>query len=312
MTLQASGGCTSIKGRYGVSGAAIAIRLRALKENDCAEQTTIVQLAMVDGLRKATSFEVVRVAGGAADKLVLRSATGVELLRFGLDDIDALGVADWRLTRYTVDGLTSEASVEPPAVLSFRLRRDNPTRRTSSGRATGSSGCNGVVAQFYRSADVLSFGELQRTDAPCTPRLADQEAAMVAVLDATSLSLSLPPDRLILTSTDTGDSLEFSSQRPLEGTTWLLEPGPWMRRSGGAVTLRLGAGTATGEGPCGPYRATYATDGRFITFADIEGAGVDACSDSRSETSSPSVGCGGRCCSIVISRSYAWSTPSEA
>lgn len=281
--LRASGGCTLFRGRYGRTGAAIDIRLRGLKRNDCAEQTTMVQLAMVDGLRQASSFEIIGGSEYTDDKLVLRDADGVELLRFGLDDVGALEMADWRLSSYTAEGRTILAAGEPQAVVSFRPDRASAARRSASGQLTGSTGCNGVVAEFSRSADVLSVGQLDRTDAPCTPELAAQEAAMVRVLEASSQMLSLPPDRLVLTSSDTGERLDFVSQRPLEGSTWLLAGGPGIGDPGGEVTLRLSDGVAVGEGPCGAYRGRYATDGVFVTFAGLEGAADDTCDERKSE-----------------------------
>ena len=281
--LRASGSCTLFRGRYGRTGAAIDIRLRGLKRNDCAEQTTMVQLAMVDGLRQASSFEIIGGTEPIDDKLVLRDVDGVELLRFGLDDVAALEMADWRLSSYTADGRTIPAAEEQQAVVSFRPERASVARRSASGQLTGSTGCNGVVAEFTRSADVLSVGQLDRTDAPCTPELAAQEAAMVRVLEATSQTLSLPPDRLVLTSSDTGERLDFVSQRPLEGSTWLLAGGPGIPDPGSEVTLRLSDGVVAGEGPCGPYRGRYATDGVFVTFAGLEGAADDTCDDRKSE-----------------------------
>ena len=281
--LRASGGCTLFRGRYGRTGAAIDIRPRGLKRNDCAEQTTMVQLAMVKGLRRASSFEIIGGTESMDDKLVLRDGDGVELLRFGLDDVGTLEMADWRLASYTADGRTVPAAEEQPAVVSFRPERASVARRSASGQLTGSTGCNGVVAGFSRSADVLSVGPLDRTDAPCTPELAAQETAMLRVLEATSQTLSLPPDRLVLTSSDTGERLDFVSQRPLEGSTWLLAGGPGITEPGSEVTLSLSDGVVAGEGPCGAYRGRYATDGVFVTFAGLEGGAGDACDDRTSE-----------------------------
>ena len=42
------------------------------------------------------------------------------------------------------------------------------------------------------------------------------------------------------------------------------------------VTLRLVGGTVSGEGPCGSYTGTYASDGRFITLRDLRSVGGDA------------------------------------
>ncbi len=139
------------------------------------------------------------------------------------------------------------------------------------------------MAEFYRHANVLSFSQLDRTDAPCTPALAAQEAAIVSVLDATSLTLALPPDHLTLTSGDTGDSLDFVSSRPLEGSTWLLATGPWYSPGADAVTLWLNDGALTGEGPCGSYSGRYVTDGLFISFTDVMGSGDDECVDPQIE-----------------------------
>lgn len=140
------------------------------------------------------------------------------------------------------------------------------------------------MGDFFRRSGVLSFGELEFTDAPCASALAAQQAAMQDVLGSAAIRVELPADRLVLTSTDTGNRLEFVSQTPLEGTTW------WLSRTaveGGVrearVTLRLQDGLATGEGPCGPFSASYVTDGLFITFADARGARDESCSERRSE-----------------------------
>jgi hypothetical protein len=107
---------------------------------------------------------------------------------------------------------------------------------------------------------------------------------MAAVLDATAIGVELPADRLILTSADTAERLEFVSETPLEGTTW------WLSRTaaeGGTrderVTLRLEDGIASGQGPCGPFGANYVSDGHFITFSDARGARDETCSELRSE-----------------------------
>ena len=164
--------------------------------------------------------------------------TAHELLRFGLDDIGALEVGEWRLESYTVDGQRTPADPGQPAVLSFRPDRRNEARRVSSGPASGSTGCNGFVAEFFRRADVMSFGELERTEAPCTPSMAAQEEAMLAVLDATSLRVALTPDQLVLTSSDSGDSLALRPARPLEGSTWLLTNVPGTAAIADPVTLQ--------------------------------------------------------------------------
>ncbi len=281
--LEGSGGCSKVRGRYGTVGSALKIHLKQLPERTCAENVAIVQQAVESGLKKAASHEVVPGATAAEGKLVIRSAGGDELLRYGLDDLALLDGAEWRLRSYTVAGQTMNASTEQPAVLSFRPSTDSYYKRRQSGPLSGSTGCNGIVAEFYRHADVLSFSELERTDAPCTAELVAQEGAMTTVLDATSIRLDLPYDRLVLTSSDSGEELEFVSQAPLERSTWLMQWNDQGLRSDARVTLRLEDGKASGEGPCGPYTASYATDGVFVTFRDLQGAGDETCSELKVE-----------------------------
>ena len=121
------------------------------------------------------------------------------------------------------------------------------------------------------------------------PRVGEQRpggrAARVraAVLDATAIRLDLPADRLILASADTDDRLAFVSQSPLEGTTWWLDRTAFGDTGGERYTLHLDNGSATGEGPCGAYSASYVTDGAFITFGDVKGARDEDCAQSRRE-----------------------------
>jgi hypothetical protein len=49
------------------------------------------------------------------------------------------------------------------------------------------------------------------------------------------------------------------------------------------VTLRLADGSLGGEGPCGPYRGRYASDGVFITISAIEGAPGRGCAARRQQ-----------------------------
>jgi heat shock protein HslJ len=281
---EGSGGCSKVTGSYGVNGAALSLRPKQRADRSCAENLAIVQQAVESGLKKAAAFEVEAGASGMDDELVIYSITGAEVLRYGLDDLALLDGAEWRLESYTTDGQAVEASDEMPALLSFRPDSEAASKRRQSGPLVGSTGCNGIVAEFFRHADVISFSQLGLTDAPCTDELASQEAAMTRVLDATAIRIDLPADRLVMTSADTEERLEFLSQTPLEGTTW------WLQRTAaeGAtrdqrITLRLEDGLASGEGPCGPYSASYVTDGAFITFSDARGARDEGCSELRTE-----------------------------
>jgi heat shock protein HslJ len=211
---------------------------------------------------------------------VLRDAIGVEHLRFEPDDVSALESGEWRLTSFVRDGVTTTADPTQPAVLAFRPTPGSPAdgaERRSRGDLVGSSGCNGIVGTYARSGDVLSLGPLDVSDAPCPDALAAQESAVLGVLDSEALLLDLPADQLTLSVTDGGDRLEYVAGDPLEGTTWRLD-----RLAGTApptqpITLHLAEGRLSGEGPCGAYEGAYATDGRFLTFRELEPGGRQGC-----------------------------------
>ena len=231
---------------------------------------------MVEGLRGAFAFEIAAAAGIPGDgALVLRDGEGVAVLRFAVDDVSSLTDETWLLTSYTV-GRADPACLHrarPPCWHS-RPMGDRACAGEGQGDTVGSSGCNGIVGVYARDADLLRFRDLEVTPAPCPADLAAQEAAILAVLESSVVSLDLPPDRLVLTSADTGERLEFVTSTPLEGSTWLLAAIPGRSDTETPVTLRLEGGIVTGEGPCGPYRGRYATDGIFIRFHEVSGSAV--------------------------------------
>lgn len=282
MTLRAgqvrgSTGCTRLSGRYGRVGQALAFELADRRRGACAERVGLVASSLTGALARAASFEVVRASDGSGAQLVVRDADGREDLRFELDGSGPLSAGDWRLQSYTSAGRTVAADPTQPAVLAFRPTRSRDLQRRSSGDVVASTGCNGIVGTYLRQADVLSLGSLERTDAPCSPTLASQEAAVVAVLENPSLTLDLSLDGLILISPDTGDRLEFLSPAPLEGTTWLLAALPESRGGEDTVTLRLEGGMLDGEGPCGPFVGRYVAEGVFVTLDDISAADATGC-----------------------------------
>ena len=279
-SVEASGGCTAFSGRYGTVGRAITFTLKGLKSNDCAEQTTMVQEAMVDALRKAAAYAI--EARDDGNELVLISANGSELLRFGLGGTRSLEPWRWRLTSYKMDGQQQSAAAEFPSDLAFEVRSRRAARGVESGSVLGGTGCNGFRATFARAADVISFGPLDLTDAPCPDGLEQQEAAVLKVLDATSASVVLAPDMLTLTADDGGTLLEYRAEPPIERTTWLRAPVPAGDREAW-TSLRLEDGLVTGTGPCGPYAGSYVSDGLFITFSDLRGADVVECDRTREE-----------------------------
>jgi heat shock protein HslJ len=275
--VRGSTGCNRLTGRYGRVGQALAFELVDRRQGACAARVALVASSLTDALERAASFEVVLASDEIGAQLIVRDADGHEDLRFELDGSGALPAGDWRLQSYTSAGRTVAADPAQPAVLAFRPIRSRDLQRRSSGDIVASTGCNGIVGTYLRRADVLSLGPLERTDAPCAPTLAAQEAAIMAVLESPSLALDLSLDGLTLASPDTDDRLEFLSAAPLEGTTWLLAAVPGSRGSEDTVTLQLQGGTLHGEGPCGPFAGHYVSEGVFLTLDDISAADVTGC-----------------------------------
>lgn len=282
--LEASGGCTPFNGTYGTTGSAIDVKLERVRKNDCGEQTTMVQLAMVAGLRQAARFET-SVVGGESGLSVFDHG-GVLRLHFGLDDVSSFAgtraTTEWLLTGFTFDGTRQDAGGDASAQITFSPGRANEAKGRTSGEVLGSTGCNGFRAAFSISANVMSLGELSTTDAPCAPSTLVQQEAVLDVLEASAIAVSFPPDRMTLTSSDSGTTLEYQAVPSTEGSTWFRSPMP-TEGEGDPVTLRLSAGMATGEGPCGPYSAGYVTDGVFITFSDARGSDDGVCEKAKDE-----------------------------
>ncbi len=278
--LRGSTGCSRLLGSYGRIGQALRFKLKARQAAGCSRGASLAGHAMTRSLAQAARFEIVGPAGGTGAALVIRDADGVEDLRFEIDDASPLAAGEWRLVSYTVAGTTAAADPAQPALLTFSADSSGEVRRSSSGDVIGSSGCNGLVGRFARRADVLSFRRLEHTDAPCPAQLVAQEAAVLAILDAPSLRLDLPLDRLVIVAEGGGDSLEFVTSSPVEGTTWLLGGVaglPDARSAPSTVTLRLDGDLLSGEGPCGPYTGRSVASGVFLSLSDLRGQDVVGC-----------------------------------
>lgn len=276
-SLRGSGGCDRLRGRYGRMGDVIRVRSLGAPATTCAEQTVLVEQAMIEGLRKASRFSIVSSEARLGAELVLRDQEGTETLRFMVDDVGSLTAESWLLTSWTVGGRTQPASTSQAAVLAFEADGGSRLRRQWEGNVVGSSGCNGIVGIYARDADLLRFRDLETTAAPCPSDLAAQEAAMLALLGSSAVQLDLPPDRLVLTSSETGDRLDFVTSTPLEGSTWLLSAVRGQADADTPVTLRLEGGLVTGEGPCSSYSGSYVSDGIFISISDLHHARAMDC-----------------------------------
>jgi heat shock protein HslJ len=284
MSLRAGGlvghtGCAPLRGRYGTMGEVIRFELvdAPAEAADCGARAARLDKATREGLRRAAAFELVPPDGPFTDSLVFRDGSGAETLRFDVDDIGGLETEEWQLVSYTVDGQTEAAAASLPAVLAFRSDGGSGSQRSSAGNVTGSSGCNGILGTYTRAGDVLSFAALELTEAACPADLLAQEAAILGVLQAPSVTLGLSPDRLTLTDTVAGDALDLVTATPFEGSTWLLGSIPGKPRPKTPVTLRLDGGVVSGEGPCGAYTGTYRTDGLFVSIRELRATAEADC-----------------------------------
>jgi heat shock protein HslJ len=276
--IRGSGGCNLLTGTYSQKALAISTEVSSRTGRSCAEQTMLVERALLHGLDVAATFRILPGAEPWQAELRISDEFGNEQLRFRVDDAGALTVGEWRLESYTVGGLTTSADPDQRSVLAFVAARTVAVTGRVSGDLVGSSGCNGIVAAFSQHGSVLSIARIERTRAPCEPAIAAQEEALLSILDATAMTLELPPGRLALTSADGGDRLDFTNSHPLEDNTWLLARLPDGSAARGEVTLRLDDGIVSGEGPCGSYSGRYETNGVLIRIGGL--ASVDgACPD---------------------------------
>ncbi len=275
-------GCGPIGGSYGRVGESLRLALSDAPGTGCARARARVADELRAGLVRAARFTVVPAREGVAATLVLTDADEREVLRFAPDDAGSLSDETWQLTSYTIEGEERPAVPDLAAVLTFASAGRTGPDRDGHGSLVGSSGCNGIVGTWDRAGVRLEVQGIETTAAPCASDVGAQEAAMLEVLSSSDLHVDLPPDRLILTDTGTGDRLELVTSTPLEESTWLLGSIPGLSAPGAAtVTLRLDGGVVTGEGPCGPYQGAYETDGRVIRVGDLRGPAVEGCAGQR-------------------------------
>ena len=210
-------GCGLLRGAFGRVGQAIRVRPSDGAGGECARAHTRIAEVLRSGLVRASSVSL--LPGEDDDPtLVLRDVDGQDLLQFAPDDVASLTAETWQLTAWTADGQARPAATDLAAVLTFGsdARKEFAGSRRDVGTLVGSSGCNGIVGTYERQGSLLGVDGVKTTDAPCSAVLASQEAAMVGVLSSEDLVLELPPDRLILTDTRTGDRLELVTTTPLE------------------------------------------------------------------------------------------------
>ncbi len=136
-SLAGSGGCSKVIGQYGHGRAGAQGPAQAAPRTQLQREPG----GRAGGCRERTQeggrYELVPGTTPAEDKLVIHSADGEELLRYGLDDLALLDGAEWRLVAYTLDGEAVAASDEQPAVLSFRPDDEAHYKRRQTGPLVG-------------------------------------------------------------------------------------------------------------------------------------------------------------------------------
>jgi heat shock protein HslJ len=326
-------GCSRLRGRYRVgpeapssdglgagpsvapdpSAGALAEDARVLFEairrgtRTCAEQTMLVVQGLHAGLARSAGYRLIPAEMPWQTTLELLDAAGQPLLRFGVDDAGTLAAMIWTLESVD-DAQARTASDGQPATVVFdaggpsgregravreRLEAEGRVEREPR-RVVGSTACNGFDGRYVVTGHVLSIADLTSETEPCPPALAAQEVATLDILDATSLSVSLPPGALELRSDDDGRTLRFRPGVTLEDQQWVLDRRSNRRlESDEVVTLFLvpdepasqdgvRSGTITGEGPCGAYEGTYRTDGLLVRIDEVAGP-AGSCADRRAE-----------------------------
>ena len=166
------------------------------------------------------------------------------------------------------------------AVEGYQLVDGTGIELTFDGSNIGAAaGCNQMGSTWSLEGDVLVVPPPAMTAMACEPAaLMDQDTWLAAVLTSRP-TVALDGDTLALTAEGTlvtlVDRETANPDRPLEGTTWLLDSivtgsttaavAPGVRRP----TLQLDAGTMTVDTGCNTGSGSYTVAGDQITFGPL-------------------------------------------
>lgn len=168
-----SAGCNSFGGSYSAGGdGSLTIEAGGMTQMACEEPLMRVEAAYVAALGDVGSFTV--TDEGA--ELVLEGAE-TPLAYLAEQPLPLEGTA-WRVDGVAIGGdAVSSTIAGADAELVFE-----------DGRVSGTGGCNRITGGYTADGDALSFSAIATTKMLCEATVMDQEAAIIAALEATASS----------------------------------------------------------------------------------------------------------------------------
>jgi heat shock protein HslJ len=186
-------------------------------------------------------------------------------------DSSASLIGSWKLVAYGPANAPIPAVEGVEAGLTFE----------ADGKATGTSGCNGLGGDYTVAGDQITFGEFVSTLMACDDPIMAQEGAAYKVMTGTATykiegdTLTITNDDMVLVFTRGAlSSEEPSTPASLIGAWTLTSYGSADTLSSALADIQAGLtfnedGTVTGTSGCNEFGGGYTVEGAQITFKEI-------------------------------------------
>lgn len=185
-TAGGSAGCNSFAGSYSAGDdGSLTIEAGGMTQMACEEPLMRVEAAYVAALGEVGSFTVTDQGTG-----LLLEGAATPLAYLAEQPLPFEGTV-WRVDGIAIgDDAVSSTIAGADAELVFE-----------NGRVSGTGGCNRITGGYTADGDALSFSAIASTKMLCEAAVMDQEAAIVAALEATA-SFSIEGTTLSLSDAD--------------------------------------------------------------------------------------------------------------
>ncbi|MFZ0544967.1 MAG: META domain-containing protein [Candidatus Promineifilaceae bacterium] len=183
-------------------------------------------------------------------------------------DMDFLLNTNWDLA--TMNGEAPVADAVP--TISFDSDKNT---------VNGTTGCNGYFGSYTLDGTNLSIGQLGQTEMFCEDRMDQEQAYLVTLMSAESLTLE---GETLTIHTGEGDLVfQPAENQALEGTAWVLSGiatndavvNTWVDEQ---ITAQFLDGNMSGSSGCNSYGTSYDVSGSSITLGEVVGT-LMACED---------------------------------
>ncbi|HET6715104.1 MAG TPA: META domain-containing protein [Actinomycetota bacterium] len=189
-----SAGCNSFGGSYSAGDdGSLTIEAGGMTQMACEEPLMQVEAAYVAALGEVASFTVTDDGAG-----LLLEGTETPLAYLAEQPLPLEG------TRWRVDGIAIGGDA-----VSSTIAGADADLIFKDARVSGTGGCNRLTGGYTTDGDALSFAEIAPTMKLCDPAVMDQEAAIIAALEATASS-TIEGSTLSLSDADGGFLLSLT------------------------------------------------------------------------------------------------------